>query len=138
MRKLIKSAVIENMNECIEFLLSNLENDVKLGKKSQNEIRMLCEEILINIINYAYENLSKGDMIVEYDFDKKTSTMTIIFSDYGIEFNPLEKKDPDITLDIIDRQIGGLGIFLIKKLADEVYYKRRDNMNSLTVKKQWR
>lgn len=138
MRKLIKGAVIENMNECIEFLLYNLKNDVELNKKSQNEIRMLCEEILINIINYAYEKTSAGEMIVEYDFEKESSTMTMIFSDYGIEFNPLEKQDPDLTLDIMDRDIGGLGIFLVKKIADLVDYERADNMNRLTIKKKWK
>ena len=59
------------------------------------------------------------------------------FIDQGIPYNPLESKDPDITLDIEDREIGGLGIFLVKKTMDELSYEYVDGQNILTMKKNW-
>ena len=58
------------------------------------------------------------------------------FIDQGIPYNPLENKDPDITLDIEDREIGGLGIFLVKKTMDELSYEYADGQNILTMKKE--
>lgn len=138
MQQIAKKAVLENMNECIEFVLHNLAGDIEADKEQINAIRLMCEEILMNIISYAYNDRQIGNMSVEYEFDKDCGLMTLIFSDHGIEFNPLETKDPDITLDIMDRDIGGLGIFLVKQIANEVFYERRDSANILTVKKKWR
>ena len=61
--------------------------------------------------------------------------LTVSFTDSGKAFNPLEKPDPDITLSVEEREIGGLGIFLTKKYMDSVLYERKDNQNVLTITK---
>ena len=64
-------------------------------------------------------------------------TLYITFRDQGIPYNPLEKEDPDVTLSAEERQIGGLGIFLVKKMMDDVHYEYRDGFNVLTVMKKF-
>ena len=63
--------------------------------------------------------------------------MTITVSDSGRPYNPLARQDPDITLPIEQREIGGLGVLMTKKLMDEVAYEYRDSQNILTLKKSW-
>lgn len=136
MEQISKKASIDNMNIVIEFLLEKLKADIELTKKEINDVHIICEEVLMNIISYAYNEISEvGEMEVHYKYDISQKIMTIDFIDYGIAFNPLEKKDPDMTLDIMEREVGGLGILMIKKIADEASYERVDNMNKLTIKK---
>jgi anti-sigma regulatory factor (Ser/Thr protein kinase) len=61
----------------------------------------------------------------------------ITFIDSGIEYNPLAKTDPDVTLKVEDREIGGLGIFLVKKCMDDVRYEYKDGKNVLTIEKSF-
>ncbi len=63
-------------------------------------------------------------------------TVTITFIDHGVPYDPLAKQDPDLTLSADDRQIGGLGIFMTKKIMDDVAYEYKDGQNILTLKKQ--
>ena len=81
------------------------------------QIDLAVEEIFVNISNYAYQK-GKGNAVVEVSLDGETNTVSIIFSDRGIPYNPLQKTDPDITLTAEERQIGGLGIFMTKKIMD--------------------
>ena len=74
------------------------------------------------------------EVIYETDEDKKILTITII--DEGKEFDPLKRNDPDITLSAADRQIGGLGLFIVKNTMDDVEYKRLNNRNVLIIKKK--
>ena len=58
------------------------------------------------------------------------------FEDEGVPYNPLEKDDPDVTLSVEDREIGGLGIFMVKKSMDDMYYEYKDGKNILTLMKK--
>ena len=97
-----------------------------------NQIDLAVEEIFVNISHYAY-NPENGDAHISADFTD--NTLTIVFKDFGKQFNPIAKEDPDITLSAEERKIGGLGIFLTKKFMDEVDYEYKDNQNILTLKK---
>lgn len=89
--------------------------------KDQMMISVMVEELFVNIAHYAYPD-KEGDAMVGMKFEN--GIVTIALQDSGIPFNPLEKEDPDITLSAEDREIGGLGIFMVKKSMDSVEYKR--------------
>lgn len=118
--------------EIIEFLMSS--PDMPKDENLLFKIRLSIEETVENIVQYAYKD-SIGWMEVETELDDKGIELTITLKDAGKKFNPLEKPDPDVTLSAEDREIGGLGIFLCKKLMDEVSYRYEDNCNILTMKK---
>ena len=100
-----------------------------------NKVSIALEEVLINIVSYAYEDTGNIDIIYELTTDpKKELSVTII--DEGKEFDPLKKEDPNITDLYKERKIGGLGIFMTKQIMDEVSYLRKDNKNILHLRKK--
>ena len=100
--------------------------------KYMNQICIALEEAFVNVASYAYpQSDGKVDLRIEYDSD----CVQLILSDEGLPFNPLERDEPDITLNAEERKIGGLGIFMIKKIMDEVSYSYSDGKNILTMKK---
>ena len=76
---------------------------------------------------------SEGDAVIETEVTTDPPAIAITFRDSGEPYDPLAKEDPDITLSAEKRRIGGLGIFLVKKLMDEVAYKYEDGQNVLTI-----
>ena len=123
--------VIAKGIEPIIALLEDHDADFKL----LNKIEVALDELYTNIASYAYEP-GTGDIEIEYDFDEETRLLTIIIADSGKAFDPLAKEDPNIALPAESRQIGGLGIFIVKKVMDETTYCRVDNKNILTLKKK--
>jgi anti-sigma regulatory factor (Ser/Thr protein kinase) len=103
-----------------EFILN------ELGKEDL-QLNLIVEEIFVNIVNY-----SKTEFIT-VNVDYKNPTVTLEFIDNGIEFNPLLKEDPKTPSTIDDAQIGGLGIFLTKEMADEVHYHYTNGKNHLKI-----
>ena len=101
------------------------------------KIDLAAEEIFVNIAHYAYKDkLPEGQAGTAWiTCTMENDTLTMIFKDNGIPFNPLAKSDPDITLSAQDRSIGGLGIFLTKKYMDSIDYKYENGENILTMKK---
>ncbi|MBU3837083.1 MAG: ATP-binding protein [Candidatus Phocaeicola faecigallinarum] len=99
----------------------------------QYPIHLVCEEIVINIVNYAYPDNDNGYLKVEVT--KNENDLVIRFIDSGIPFDPLQKEVPDISLPLEKRQIGGLGIFLVQQMMDMVSYEYSNNENILTIKK---
>ena len=95
-------------------------------------LRLACEEIVVNITSYAYPEGSDGYLDVEI---QKTDRIIIRFEDGGVPFNPLEHKNPDVTLPWKQRRIGGLGIFLLRRKMDDIHYDHVDNKNILTIEK---
>ena len=99
-----------------------------------NKVSIALEEVLINIVSYAYEDSGNIDIIYELTTDpKKELSVTII--DEGKEFDPLKKEDPNAINLYEERKIGGLGIFMTKQIMDEVSYLRKDNKNILHLRK---
>lgn len=134
MKWLKKEATMENLNEMIDFILDNVRNDTHISCHIEMQMRLICEEAFMNIINYAYPS-KNGIMMAGYEFDRQNNFITIKMCDYGVEFNPINESDPDITCDIMQRDVGGLGIFLLKKISDSIGYERKKDMNILTIRK---
>lgn len=133
MEKLDILAKTENLDTVIDFVNKHLEG-VECPIKIQMQIDVAVEEIFVNIANYAY-GTGEGPATVRINVDNHNKIVDITFIDNGVPYDPLAKEDPDITLSAQERQIGGLGIFMVKKSMDDVTYEYRDGHNILTLKK---
>ncbi len=103
--------------------------------KARRQIDVALDEILSNIARYAYPD-AEGSMTVEIDLDEETGMLSLTFRDEGVPFDPLAKEEPDVTLGVRERAVGGLGIFLVKKMMDEVIYRREGKENILRLYKK--
>ncbi|MBR4870046.1 MAG: ATP-binding protein, partial [Oscillospiraceae bacterium] len=92
------------------------------------------EEVFVNVAHYAYGD-GEGDVTLGIGFDGESRTVHFRLSDRGIPFDPLQKPDPDITLSVEEREIGGLGIFITKKTMDTVTYAYENGENILSMTK---
>ena len=101
--------------------------------KAQMQIDMAVDEIAANIAAYAYPG-GRGCMTVRLDFRDGCAELT--FTDGGVPYDPTRKEDPDTTLPAGEREVGGLGIFLVKKTMDGIAYRREDGQNILTLRKR--
>lgn len=128
-------ADVKKMDDMINPVLNSL-NEIKADEKIVYKIHLALEETLSNICFYAYGD-KKGDITIKshLSLDPKFITITII--DKGVEFNPLEKEEPDLEEKVDKRQIGGLGIFITKNLMDEISYNRENDRNILTMTKKF-
>ena len=104
------------------------------GRKEVLPIRLACEEVVVNIISYAYPDDVSG--YIDVDVEKTDNRIVICFRDGGRPFNPLEQESPDTNLSWDQREIGGLGIFLVVSKMDEVRYVYEDHQNVLTIEKE--
>ena len=134
--ELVVPAELEKLSEVLEFIERHLE-EADCPMKAQMQIAVAAEEIYVNIAHYAYAPGS-GDATIRLEFTADPVTVTITFLDRGVPFDPLAKPDPDVTLTAEERQIGGLGIFMTKKVMDDVRYVHQDGQNILTMKKRLR
>ncbi len=134
MPELRVQALTANIAVITDFIDSRLE-EAECPLKAQTQIDIAVDEICSNIAFYAY-GTEKGDILVSYEFDQNTRLCTITFSDSGIPFDPLIVKEPDTTVPVEERDIGGMGIFLVRKTMDHVSYEYRDGMNHLTIQKR--
>ena len=132
MNQLKTEAKTENLEIINDFLAENL---IGCPMKLLIQTQLAVEEIFVNIAHYAYKDKT-GDVNVLCELDKEKNLFTIIFEDTGIPFDPLKRDDPDVTATAEERDIGGLGIFLTKKLMDEVSYENKDGKNILTLIKK--
>ena len=119
----------DNLQQVLSFIDQHLEN-LGCSPKVQMQIAVAAEEIFVNIANYAY-NPGKGKATVKIEVCPSPLTVTITFMDNGKPFDPTKKKDPNVTLSADEREIGGLGIFMTKKMMDDVSYEYIDGKNVL-------
>jgi anti-sigma regulatory factor (Ser/Thr protein kinase) len=127
------TARVENLRRVMESV-SNCARVQDFDQKKIQKIELAVEEALVNIFNYAYP-AGPGEVEVNCRADHDHFLIEII--DSGIPFDMTSLPDPDLTANVDDREIGGLGIYLIKKMVDEVRYDRESGRNilSLTLKK---
>lgn len=130
MKELNIEAVKENLDAVLDFVGTELE-EKECSMKLQTQICIAVEEIFVNIANYAYQP-EVGGAVIRIEVNDE---IRIEFEDNGVPYNPLEKLDPDITASAEEREIGGLGIFMVKKIMDAVEYQHIDNKNLLIVRK---
>ena len=123
----------ENLSAVLSFIEQHLEK-LECLPKVQMQVSVAAEEIFVNIANYAYAPKS-GNVTVRVEVSEEPLAVTITFMDDGKPFDPTKKTDPDIKLSAEERNIGGLGIFMTKKMMDDVSYEYIDGKNILTLKK---
>ncbi|WP_414150781.1 ATP-binding protein [Acetobacterium carbinolicum] len=133
MKKLTVDASTENLSRILEFIDAELEA-AGADMKMIFQVDLAVEEIYTNIAHYAYAP-DDGKVIIQFDAYGDPLLVEIQFIDCGKPFNPLNNPDPDITLTAEERQIGGLGVLMVKKTMDEVDYRFEENKNILTIKK---
>ena len=97
-------------------------------------INLALEEAVVNVMNYAYPEGSFGEIDISVSFSDGSITFTI--KDSGKPFDPTKVSVPDTSLSAEERPIGGLGIYLVRELMDEVSYCYENNHNILTLKKK--
>ncbi|HAF25798.1 MAG TPA: ATP-binding protein [Lachnospiraceae bacterium] len=134
MKELEVKAEKEKLDEVLDFIHGILD-ETQCSMKTMMVIDLCVEEVFVNIASYAYGN-EVGNAKVGVELDQDRSQVKLIFSDSGVPYDPLAKEDPDISLSVEERQIGGLGIFLVKKKMDDVIYEYKDGQNVLTLVKK--
>lgn len=134
MQELNVQAKTENLEQVIDFVNQQLEK-INCSMKAQIQIDVAVEEIFVNVSHYAYQS-NVGEVIVRIQICQTPLKVVITFIDKGIPYNPLDKKDPDVTLSAEEREIGGLGIYMVKKSMDNVTYVYEEGQNILTIYKE--
>ena len=134
-KELTLEAKIENNESFTDFINEELEA-MGCPAKARMQIDTAVDEILANVAAYAYgEESGPVSLLIAGEDDPRT--VVIRFTDSGKPFNPLEKEIPDtISMSADDRPIGGLGIYMVRKLMDEVAYEYRDGKNVLLLRKR--
>jgi serine/threonine-protein kinase RsbW len=123
---------LDFLYDFMEFVTSQARKQ-GFSAKRISEIELALEEVLVNIIKYAYkESGLNGSIEINCRFDD-AQNLAIEIMDSGIPFDIFSAPEPDVDADIDERQIGGLGIFFVKQLMDDVRYKREDGRNKLTL-----
>ena len=123
-------AILENLNLFIESA-SHCARAQGFGPERVSEIELALEEALVNIVSYSYPE-KNGDVEVACSIDDE-NRFVIDIMNWGVPFNPLSSNEPGLIPDISKRKVGGLGIFMIKQLMDDVKYRFEDNKNTLTL-----
>jgi len=131
--ELLIEAETGNLAEVQTFVEERLEA-ADCPPKALMQINVAVEEIFVNIASYAYAP-EKGSATVRVEVPESPVSVTITFIDHGVPYDPLARTDPDISLAAEERGIGGLGVFMTKKMMDDIAYEYRDGQNILTMKK---
>ena len=133
MKELTIAATVENIEVVTDFVNQQLEL-LECPMKAQMQIDIAIDELFSNIAHYSY-NPEIGQATVRVEVMENPLAVSITFIDNGVPYDPLSKEDPDLTLSAEERQIGGLGIYLVKKSMDEITYEYKDGQNILSIKK---
>ena len=120
---------LEKVNAFIEEIGDELQLDMELLMN----LNLVMEEMVSNVIFYAYPEGKTAD--IELSAECTGHTLTFVLSDKGREFDPTMKEDIDTGTDPADRELGGLGIYIVKNVMNEVTYQRLEGKNLLTMKK---
>ena len=134
MKELTIKASLDNLAAVMAFVDAELE-ELDCSMKTQYQIDVAVDELFSNISQYAYTP-NEGSATLRLESDREAGVISITFIDSGVPFNPLLKKDPDVTQSVEDREIGGLGIFIVKKSMDAMHYEYRNGQNILSIKKK--
>ncbi|MCR4671875.1 MAG: ATP-binding protein [Lachnospiraceae bacterium] len=134
--ELTDKATLENLEIVNAFLEEHL-GEAGCPFKDQMQIVVVAEEIYVNIAHYAYFP-ETGMFTLKLEIREDPCEAELTFIDSGMPFNPLEMEDPDITLPAEERDVGGLGILMMKKMMDSISYENTDGHNILKVIKKFR
>lgn len=136
MKELTIDATIENIAAVTAFVDEQLEQ-LDCPMKIQMQVDVAIDELFGNIAHYAYHP-DIGAATVRVEVSENPLAVVITFIDNGVPYDPLAKEDPDITLSARERQPGGLGIYMVKKIMDDIVYEYKDGQNILKIRKEIR
>lgn len=122
-------ATMESLDKWQSFVLERIKA-FGVPQEMLFRIELVLEELLVNVIHYAYPQ-GKGDIEVGCGLDRERK-FHLLVQDWGCSFNPLAQEDPDLDADLCHRSIGGLGIYLVRQMAEGLSYRRLDDSNVLT------
>lgn len=125
-RRIAMTPAPETLEPVMDFIAQALE-DWGVGLKRAGQIQLACDELYSNIVNYS------GASNAAVALSKQDRGIAVTFEDNGIAYDPTAAEDPDVTAAPEDREIGGLGIFLVKNFASFLGYRREEDKNILTV-----
>ncbi len=134
MKELTIDATVGNIDRVTEFVNGLLEEH-GCSLKVQMQIDIAIDELFGNIASYAY-NPEVGPATVRVELNENPLAVVITFIDHGVPYDPLKKEDPDIKLSAEEREIGGLGIYMVKKTMDGISYEYKNGQNILTITKK--
>ena len=133
MKELTMEATVENIDAVTEFVDAQLE-ELDCPMKAEMQINIAIDELFSNIARYAYHP-ETGEATVRVEVVQEPLAVEITFIDHGMPYDPLAKEDPDVTLNAEERNIGGLGIFIVKKSMDDITYEYKEGKNILKIRK---
>lgn len=125
-------ARLKELRNVQDFVRESLEERVS-SMRTMFQLEMATEEIFVNIARYAYGEKQDGDVLIRCVVGGEPCQARIQFIDGGVPFDPVAKKDADVTLPIEKRKVGGLGILMVKKSVDKMEYCYEDGKNMLTL-----
>lgn len=125
----IFEATIESIPELVAFV-ADTAGKMGVHAKRLMHLELAVEEAVVNICNYAYE-IPPGEIAV--NIRREEGIVRIELIDAGVPFDPLTMEAPDIKSELENREVGGLGIFLLRRVMDEVHYSRRGGLNILSM-----
>ena len=134
MKELTVDAKLESLRQIKDFVKEELEA-LDCPAETQMQLQIVIDEVFGNIAHYAYPE-EAGSATVRFEAEQEPRTVMLTFLDSGIPFDPLKAEAPDTSLKARERKIGGLGIFMVRKLTDEVRYEYKRGQNVLSVRKQ--
>lgn len=131
MKEMKIPALVENIETVTEFVNEYLES-LDCPLKIQMKIAIVIDEIFSNISYYAYGE-EKGEVIIRIEKRENPYGVQLTFLDHGMPYDLLKVDEPDISLSVDERQIGGMGIFMVKNIMDEISYEYADGQNVLKM-----
>ena len=134
LKELTLDATVENVRTVTDFVGETLE-EANCPLDTRRQLSIVIDEVFSNIAQYAYGS-ALGTATVKAGLEEDGRTLVLIFQDGGMPYDPLSAKDPDTSLSAEDRPLGGLGVFLVKKLMDETSYEYKNGQNILTLRKK--
>lgn len=125
---------LDKVTSFVEAFLEDYACPIKIAMK----ILLCVEELYANVVNYAYGS-KDGNCTIELEGKayETENEVCICMRDQGVPFDPFAKEDPDITLSVDEREIGGLGIYMVKNIMDTVSYEYKQQENIVTITKKW-
>ncbi|MCR5511238.1 MAG: ATP-binding protein [Lachnospiraceae bacterium] len=133
MKEITIEAKVDNLDQVLSFVDEQLESaGCSIGIQTQIDIAV--EEVFVNIAQYAYDP-NVGPATISVETSSNPLKVELTFMDKGMPYNPLAKDDPDVTQSADERPIGGLGIYMVKNIMDDVEYEYKDGQNIFTIAK---
>ena len=121
--------------EKVNQFIGEISEELGLSMEMTMDLNLVIEELVVNVVSYAYPQGTDGEIELMVTSDDKE--LTLVLSDQGREFDPTSKEDSDMSVNPAERELGGMGIFLVKNIMDEVTYKRFKGKNLLTMTKKF-